>query len=87
LLTGAIANGWLAVDVFFVLSGFLISYSLIREYNKQGKIDIWNFYRDKFLRLWGTLFVWVVLLMIFEFIKIFIVVKPEFRSGQVLYVL
>jgi peptidoglycan/LPS O-acetylase OafA/YrhL len=40
------------VDIFFVLSGFLISYILIRECEKYGgRVDFWNFYRGRFIRL------------------------------------
>ena len=50
--------GNLAVDIFFVLSGFLISYILLKEYKRNGKIDIWNFYTGRFLRLWPLMLVW-----------------------------
>jgi peptidoglycan/LPS O-acetylase OafA/YrhL len=46
-------NGDLGVDIFFVLSGFLISFILLKETDKyEGKIDIPNFYRSRCIRLW-----------------------------------
>lgn len=53
-------GGDIGVDIFFVLSGFLISYILIKENDKQGYIDVWNFYRGRFWRLWPTLAVFIV---------------------------
>lgn len=44
------------VDFFFVLSGFLISYLLMREIDKTGKINIRFFYYRRFLRIWPIYF-------------------------------
>ena len=49
-------NGDLGVDIFFVLSGYLISDILIREIEKYGKIDYFHFIRSRFLRIWPALF-------------------------------
>lgn len=54
-------EGSLAVDMFFVLSGFLIAFILLKEYKKNGgKIDVWLFYTGRFLRLWPSILVWSV---------------------------
>ncbi len=44
-------GGGAAVDVFFVLSGFLITGLLLDEYARRGRIDIPRFYGRRFLRL------------------------------------
>ena len=45
-------GGWWGVDMFFVLSGFLITSLLIREVNKSGSINRLAFYARRALRLW-----------------------------------
>jgi peptidoglycan/LPS O-acetylase OafA/YrhL/transglutaminase-like putative cysteine protease len=54
-----IHRGELAVDGFFVLSGYLIAYFLIAEYRESGTINVARFYGHRFLRLSPLL--WVVL--------------------------
>jgi len=44
-------NGELGVDVFFVISGFLISSILMGEYRKSGTIRFGRFYQRRFMRL------------------------------------
>lgn len=55
-----VEGGDLGVDIFFVLSGFLISFILIKEHDKHGYIHIYGFYRSRFWRLWPTLFVYIL---------------------------
>ena len=54
------------MDIFFVLSGFLISYILYKEYLKYEAIDFFNFYRGRFLRLWPMIAVWIFFRAIIE---------------------
>lgn len=48
-------GGFLGVDVFFVLSGFLITALLINEWEKTEDISFKNFYSRRFLRLFPAL--------------------------------
>ena len=43
--------GWSGVDLFFVLSGYLIADKLFREYYSHGKIGFSGFYWNRFLRI------------------------------------
>jgi peptidoglycan/LPS O-acetylase OafA/YrhL len=47
--------GWLPVDGFFVLSGFLITNALIREFDVRGTIDIAGFLARRLARLYPAL--------------------------------
>ncbi len=44
-------GGFIGVDVFFVLSGFLITTLLIQEFDARGDISLRNFYMRRALRL------------------------------------
>lgn len=41
------AGGFVGVDVFFVISGFLITGLLLREHEKTGSISFSGFYRNR----------------------------------------
>jgi peptidoglycan/LPS O-acetylase OafA/YrhL len=43
--------GWLGVDFFFIISGFLISTLLLREEQDCGAIDLFAFYARRFFRI------------------------------------
>jgi peptidoglycan/LPS O-acetylase OafA/YrhL len=43
--------GWSGVDLFFVLSGYLIGYQLLKEINNTNKISFKRFYIKRFFRI------------------------------------
>lgn len=45
------AAGFIGVDIFFVLSGYLITAGLMREVARKGRIDLGNFWLRRFKRL------------------------------------
>jgi peptidoglycan/LPS O-acetylase OafA/YrhL len=57
-------NGWIGVDVFFVLSGYLITSILTNEVRQTGAINYGNFYIRRALRLAPAM----LLLVAFQFI-------------------
>lgn len=51
LTPGAMPGGYLGVDIFFVISGFLITALLVREHDKRGRIRLFGFWRRRARRL------------------------------------
>lgn len=54
------SGGFLGVDMFYVLSGFLISSILLSEVNERGRVSIRSFYSRRALRLFPALAVLLV---------------------------
>jgi peptidoglycan/LPS O-acetylase OafA/YrhL len=55
-ILNVISSGGTGVSIFFVLSGFLITYLLISEHESNGGISIKNFYVRRVLRIWPLFF-------------------------------
>ncbi len=51
LSPGALPGGYLGVDIFFVISGFLITALLVREHDKNGRIRLVEFWKRRARRL------------------------------------
>lgn len=52
-------NGWLGVDIFFVISGFLISRIALAEIENRGRWNVRRFFLNRILRI--TPAIWVLL--------------------------
>lgn len=48
--------GYFGVTLFFVLSGFLITYLILKEYEKEGTVNVPHFYYRRILRIWPLYF-------------------------------
>jgi peptidoglycan/LPS O-acetylase OafA/YrhL len=65
-------RGFIGVDIFFVISGFLIVTLLLREREKTGKISLENFYMRRFLRIFPIYYTLLAILTLF-----LLFVKPD----------
>lgn len=54
-------GGFLGVDIFFVLSGFLITFILFSEIQKTGGVNLKQFYRKRLVRLYPPLVLCILL--------------------------
>lgn len=52
-------GGWVGVDLFFVLSGFLISGLLFREHQKHGHLSVKNFLTRRGFKIYPPFFVFI----------------------------
>lgn len=52
-------SGWIGVDLFFALSGFLITTLLMKEFEKRGEVSLRNFFARRFLRLMPVYIIYV----------------------------
>ena len=66
-----ITDGALGVNIFFVISGFLITSLLIKEENSTGKISLKNFYIRRSLRIFPAYFFLLLVYYILESFKLF----------------
>ena len=63
-------NGATGVSVFFVLSGFLITYLILSEIDLRGRLDVGAFYIRRALRIWPLYFAVVTFaLVIYPYLK------------------
>ncbi len=62
--TGLLGRGHLGVQLFFAISGFLITTLLLREHDRAGVISLRNFYVRRTLRIFPAYFATVLLYVI-----------------------
>src|SRR5580698_7068653 len=58
--------GPIAVNIFFILSSFLISYFLVYEKDKTGDISYKKFYIKRLLRIWPLYFAYGLVIIFFS---------------------
>ncbi|HXH77204.1 acyltransferase family protein [Nocardioides sp.] len=73
----AIPGGFVGVDVFFVISGFVITAMLQREWEKSGTLNLGRFYLRRFKRLTPAL----ALVVVVSLIAASLLLSPFDRQG------
>lgn len=62
-------KGGLGVQVFFVLSGFLITTLLLKEQERTGRIDIGGFYRRRAARILPAFFAYAAAVVLYSMLR------------------
>ncbi len=62
-------GGWVGVDLFFVLSGFLISGLLFTEYRRSGTINVGRFLWRRGLKIWPAYYAFFGTLLVIDVFK------------------
>ena len=65
---GDLPGGWLGVDVFFVLSGYLITTLLLRDHEKTGSVVHLRFWARRAKRLFPAVFLLLVVLGVYGWV-------------------
>jgi len=52
--------GWAGVDLFFVLSGFLVGGLLVREWQQTGRVHAWRFLKRRGFKIWPAYYVFLL---------------------------
>ncbi|XZF14730.1 acyltransferase family protein [Chitinophagaceae bacterium MMS25-I14] len=63
---GLLQDGYLGVNIFFVISGFLITTILVAEEQQTGTISLKNFYARRFLRIFPAYYFLLLVYFIFQ---------------------
>jgi len=63
-LIGFAPFGWVGVDVFFVLSGFLVGGLLVKEFRLRGRIDSKRFLIRRGFKIWPQYYVFLILTLL-----------------------
>ena len=66
VLWGLLPLGDLGVRIFFVLSGFLITYLLLAEHEERGAINLRHFYVRRILRIFPVYFLYLFALLFLQ---------------------
>jgi len=72
----SLPGGFVGVDVFFTLSGYLTTALLIEEFRKSGGFKLWAFCKRRFLRIFPPLAVSLMFTLPFA-----LLVAPDYTAG------
>jgi peptidoglycan/LPS O-acetylase OafA/YrhL len=56
--------GWMGVNLFFVLSGFLVGGLLMKERKRTGRVDGWRFLRRRALKIWPPYYFYLLFIVV-----------------------
>ena len=65
----ALWGGWLGVDLFFVLSGFLVSGLLFREYGAHGSLNPWRFLVRRGFKIYPSFWIFLTVIAVADALR------------------
>jgi peptidoglycan/LPS O-acetylase OafA/YrhL len=80
-MRGICPAGFLGVDIFFVLSGFLITALLLQEWQRTGTIRLGAFYARRALRLLPALFALLAVVLLAP--GLFYLAAPPWKDAAI----
>ncbi|MBF0486011.1 MAG: acyltransferase [Candidatus Omnitrophica bacterium] len=78
--------GWTGVDLFFVISGFLVSGLLFREYKECGNINLWRFFIRRGLKIYPAFYAFLFLTTLYLILYNYPVPSLSKYMGELLYI-
>ena len=69
-------GGFFGVDLFFTLSGYLTTALIVEEFRKSGGFQCFAFFKRRFLRIFPSLFLSVIITLPFA-----LLISPDFTGG------
>lgn len=83
---GILRGGRIGVDIFFALSGYLITSILLSEYERTGAVNLRNFYLRRAIRLLPALLVFLFVVAVWaQFADLFVIPAGRALSSALLY--
>lgn len=79
------SHGEIGVDVFFAISGFLISSLLLREFQRNGRISLRGFYLRRFCRIVPAYYLAIAIISILGIMKLIPVNSSDLLSCLFFY--
>jgi peptidoglycan/LPS O-acetylase OafA/YrhL len=79
------ALGGLGVNLFFGLSGYLITHLLVQEYERVGKISLRKFYLRRALRILPAFLFFMLFILAINMAGFVHITRPELRSALFFY--
>src|ERR1700691_3959576 len=79
--------GWTGVDLFFVLSGFLISGLLFSEYKKRKAISFKRFFIRRGLKIYPAFYVFLLCTGIAQYVRFHVLAAPALFLNEIFFVM
>lgn len=79
--------GWVGVDLFFVLSGFLISGLLFSEYKKRQSVSFKRFFIRRALKIYPAFYLFLGFTAVADYLSIHRISPPVLYGNEALFVM